>query len=211
MIRALCLAGLASAALLAAAATAHAGDPEPEVMGTPDNTWRTSFLPEEVREQRRAQAHATPIAPGDVVGPMARATVFSRDRSRALFLYQDVLGLDVMTDNYWRGLAINRVKGTKGLEQHAVIMSAGPSAEGNIGVYQLYREAFAPPPIETSASVRTGDYALTFFTNDVAKVYAGARDIGFTIIMPPTVQPNGDTRLILRGPDGVIEHFVQKK
>ena len=84
-------------------------------------------------------------------------------------------------------------------------------ADGNIGVYQLYREAFAPPPIKTTATAETGDYALTFFTNDIDKIYQGAKDIGFTIMMAPTVQPNGDTRLIFRGPDGVIEHFIQQK
>jgi hypothetical protein len=201
----------AVAATFCCASMAVAADPQPEVMGTPDNTWQTFFLPKEARDRHAELPAASAIAPGDIVGPMARATVFSRDRSRALFLYRNVLGLNELTDTYWRGLAINRVKGTTGLEQHAVIMMAGSSPEGNIGVYQLYRETFAPPPIKTTATVQTGDYALTFFTDDVQKVYAGAKDIGFTIIMPPTLQPNGETRLIFRGPDGVIEHFVQQK
>jgi catechol 2,3-dioxygenase-like lactoylglutathione lyase family enzyme len=201
---------LTAAALAACAMVAFADDPPPEVMGTKDNTWQTFFLSKAERDRPHANT-ATPIAAGDIVAPMARATVFSRDRSRALYLYQNVLGLNTLTDTYWRGLAINRVKGTTGLEQHAVIMMAGDSGEGNIGVYQLYRESLAPPAIRTDAKLHTGDYALTFYTNNIEKVFEGAKDIGFTIIMPPTAQANGEERLIFRGPDGVIEHFVQAK
>lgn len=204
---------LAAVALLGLTAVAQAGEPAPApqkplVMGSPDNTFQTFFLSPEERA-RTGNGPTTPIADGDLVGPLARATTFSRDRSRALWLYRDVLGFVPRTDTYWRGLAINRVKGTEGLEQHAVILMAGHSGEGNIGVYQLYGERFPPPPVKRDAKVEMGDYALTFHTNDIQKVFEGAKDIGFTIIMPPTVRPNGETRLVFRGPDGVIHHFIQ--
>lgn len=208
------IAGLAAVALLGLTGAAQAAQPaaggpqKPLVMGSPDNTFQSFFLSKEERDRTSGGA-ATPIADGAIVGPMARATTFTRDRSRALWLYQKVLGFVARTDTYWRGLAINRVKGTTGLEQHAVILMAGHSGEGNVGVYQLYRETFAPPPVNTSARVEKGDYALTFYTNDIQKVFDGAKDIGFTIIMPPTVRKNGETRLIFRGPDGVIHHFIQ--
>lgn len=204
-------AAVALAALLGLAGAANAAPArQPLAMGTPQNTFRADLLKEE-EARGRIPSVRTPIAADGLVGPLGRATVFSRDRSRALFLYQDVLGFKSNTNTYWSGLAINRVKGTTGLHQHAIIMSAGSSAEGNIGVYQLYREKFAPPPIDDSATVKTGDYGLTFYTNDIAKVFAGAQKIGFTIIQPPTVEASGDTRLIFRGPDGLIEHFVQAK
>jgi catechol 2,3-dioxygenase-like lactoylglutathione lyase family enzyme len=202
-------AALAAGMLLAFvfSAAAQAADPAPAVMGTKDNTWTTMLEPKP--DRNAAIDPVTPIASGDIVGVMARATVFSRDRSRALYLYQDLLGMKPVTNSYWRGLAINKVKGTEGLEQHAIIMTTGTASEGRIGVYQLYREKFAPPPIKTDTALHTGDYALTFYTDDINKVFEGAKAIGFAIIMPPTVQSNGETRLIFRGPDGVIEHFVQ--
>ena len=201
----------AAAACCGAIGTAQAADRAPVVMGTPGNTFRTDLLPPGTV---RPNGPVTAIAPGDAVGPISRVTVFSRDRSRALILYKDILGMTRLTDAYWRGVAINRVKGTEGLEQHAVILMAGVSGEGNIGIYQLYREKFAPPPIDTSAVIKTGDYALTFTTNDVQKIYGRVQEIGFTIITPPTVQPAGSqfagaTKLAIRGPDGVIVNFVQ--
>jgi catechol 2,3-dioxygenase-like lactoylglutathione lyase family enzyme len=208
------LAAVAAASLLGAAAvsaTAYAADPAPAVMGTPDNTWTTMMMP--FPDKSAPIDPVTPIASdkGDIVGIMSRATVFSRDRSRALYLYMDVLGMKPITNSFWRGLAINKVKGTEGLEQHAIIMTTGHASEGRIGVYQLYREKFAPPPIKTDTAVHTGDYAITFYTSDVKKVFEAAKAVGFAVMQPPTVEKNGDTRLIFRGPDGVIEHFIQAK
>ena len=202
------LLGLLSVTLSAAA---QAAERAPAVMGTPENSFSTSLLAPGSRPDVGAP---TPIEPGAVLGPTARVTVFSRDRSRALILYQDILGMAPITNNYWRGLAINRVKGTVGLEQHAVILTAGASPEGNIGVYQLYREKFGPPPIDTSKVIKTGDYALTFVTNDIQKIFGRLNEFGFTVITPPTVQPAsgpapGATKLTIRGPDGVIVNFIQ--
>lgn len=206
---AVALAAAALASPWALAGAAEAAERPSVVMGTPENSFNFSLL-----KGGRLEGPKTPIAKGDLLGPMMRATVFSRDRSRQIILYKDILGLNPMTDVYIRGLAINRVKGTEGLEQHATIWMAGSSGEGNVGIYQLYRETFAFPPIDTSPAIKTGDYAMTFTTSDVAKVLEGVNKVGFTIITPPTVQGAdtpfpGATKLTIRGPDGVIVNFIQ--
>jgi hypothetical protein len=118
-------------------------------------------------------------------------------------------------DNYWKGVGINRIKNTEGLEQRAAIFMAGLSNSGNIGVYKLYNEKIAIPPPSRHARVRPGDVAIVLATKDIQKLYAAVKAEGYVIISPPVAlvhdpalkQPQ--LEMLFRDPDGILVNLVQ--
>ena len=112
--------------------------------------------------------------------------------------------------NYWKGVGINRIKNTRGLEQWAVILMAGNSGNGNIGVYQLYGEKVDFPPPSRAAVPQTGDRGISLFTNDIRRLHARYRAAGFQVLAPPTnVPPTSTIEMMVRDPDGTIVTFIE--
>ena len=177
----------------------------PEVMGTPQNTST------EAREPRFANpAKGEPVHPGFRVAPMNRSTNFGRDRDASLRFYRDTLGLSTLMSNYWKGVGINRIKNTRGLEQWAVILMAGNSGNGNIGVYQLYDEKVDFPLPNRAAVPETGDRGITLFTSDIRLLHARYRAGNFQVLAPPTFVPaTSTTEMMVRDPDGTIVTFIE--
>lgn len=196
--------------LVIALAARPAAAPAQEVMGTPENTTMEELMP-------RTAVPPSPVvyAPGQRLAPMARATTFVRDRDASLRLYRDILGLTQLMDNYWKGVGINRIKNTEGLEQRAAIFMAGLSNSGNIGVYKLYNETLTIPPPSRHAGVRPGDVAIVLATKDINKLYAAVKAEGYVIISPPVAltpdpaakQPQ--LEMLFRDPDGILVNLIQ--
>lgn len=187
------------------AATARIPDRKPEVMGTPENTSTEARLP-----RFQGQAPGEPVHPGYRIAPMNRSTTFGRDRDASLRFYQQTLGLTPLMSNYWKGIGINRIKNTQGLEQWAVILMAGNAGNGNIGVYQLYGEKLRFPPPSTAPVPQVGDRGLSLFTNDIRGLHEKYRAGGFQVLVPPTTVPGGSTtEMMVRDPDGTIVTFIQ--
>lgn len=160
---------------------------------------------------------ATPpsFQPGQRLAPMARATIFVRDIDASLALYRDILGLRPSFDNYWRGTAINRIMGTEGRELRAVVLMAGESTIGNIGIYQIYREPGPPPAAAAGRDTRIGDVAVVFPTNDIWNLTKRIEAAGYAIVSPPVVlveRPNmrqQGVEMMFRDADGVLVNLVQ--
>jgi catechol 2,3-dioxygenase-like lactoylglutathione lyase family enzyme len=187
------------------AATARLPDRQPEVMGTPENTSTEARTP-----RFQGQAAGEPVQPGFRIAPMNRTTTFGRNRDESLRFYRDTLGLTPLMSNYWKGVGINRIKNTEGLEQWAVILMAGNAGNGNIGVYQLYNEKRAIPPPNRAPVPQVGDRGISLFTNDIRGLRDRYRAGGFQILTPPTVVRGGSTtEMMVRDPDGTIVTFIQ--
>jgi catechol 2,3-dioxygenase-like lactoylglutathione lyase family enzyme len=141
---------------------------------------------------------------------MNRTTTFGRDRDASLRFYRETLGLNALMSNYWKGVGINRIKNTRGLEQWAVILMAGNSGNGNIGVYQLYNEKVSFPPASRAAVPEVGDRGISLFTRDVRLLHERYRAGGFQVLAPPTyVSATATTEMMVRDPDGTIVTFIQ--
>lgn len=187
------------------AATVKVAAREPEAMGTPENTST------EAREPRFPNpAKGEPVHPGFRIAPMNRTTTFGRDRDASLRFYRETLGLNALMSNYWKGVGINRIKNTSGLEQWAVILMAGNSGNGNIGVYQLYGEKVRFPPPSRAVVPEVGDRGISLFTRDIRRLHERYRAGGFQVLAPPTfVAASGTTEMMVRDPDGTIVTFIQ--
>ncbi len=156
------------------------------------------------------------FAPGQALAPMARATLFVRDLEKSLKLYRDILGLTPMFDNAWKGKGINDIMGTKDLELHSVVLMAGNSGIGNIGLYQLSGNQVQrqPKPSQTP-DTRIGDFAVIFPTNDIWGMTKKIKDAGYVIVSPPVSlldRPNMKQQaleMMFRDDDGVLVNLVQ--
>jgi catechol 2,3-dioxygenase-like lactoylglutathione lyase family enzyme len=154
--------------------------------------------------------------PGQALAPMARATIFVGDLEKSLRLYRDILGLTPMFDNAWKGKGINDIMGTKGLELRSVVLMAGNSGIGNIGLYQLSGSDVKrqPKPSQTP-DTRIGDFAVIFPTNDIWGMTKKIQAAGYVIVSPPVSlldRPNMKQQaleMMFRDDDGVLVNLVQ--
>ena len=188
------------------AKTAKLPDHQPEVMGTPENTSSESRIP-----RFETKAVAEPVRPGQRLTPMNRTTTFGRNRDESLKFYRDIPGTTQLMSNYWKGIGINRIKNVHDLEQWAVILMAGDTANGNIGVYQLYLEKIPIPPPNEAPLPQVGDRGLSLVTNDIQTLHKKYKDAGFQVLTPPTkVKGSSSTEMMIRDPDGSIVTFIQQ-
>lgn len=188
-----------------AAATAKLPDRQPEVMGTPENTSNEARIP-----RFEGQAPGEPVHPGYRIAPMNRTTTFGRNRDESLRFYRDTLGLTQLMSNYWKGIGINRIKNTQGLEQWAVILMAGNVGTGNIGVYQLYNEKLSFPAPNRAPVPEVGDRGVSLYTSDIRGLHAKYQAGGFQVLAPPTaVRGGATTEMLVRDPDGTVVTFIQ--
>jgi catechol 2,3-dioxygenase-like lactoylglutathione lyase family enzyme len=159
---------------------------------------------------------ANPIPAGFKVAPLSRATIFVRDRTEALRLYRDILGLRVRVEREFGDERFNRIMGTQNLRARVSILQSGDTVYGNIGIFELVGEdrAGVPGPSREPAA-RTGDVAVVFFTNDMDGIAARVSAGGYTIVAPPmvlfpdpkfAVQPR---EMLFRDRDGVLVNLIQ--
>ena len=150
------------------------------------------------------------------LAPLARATIFVSDIDRSLRLYRDLLGLEVMFDHHWHGARINTILGRRGIELRAVVMMAGDSAVGNLGLYQLIgpKPEDRERPVPTGGA-RTGDCALVFPTNDIEGLSLRIEGAGYAIVSPimclverPEAVIQG-AEMMFRDDDGILVNLVR--
>ncbi len=187
------------------AATTKIPDRTPEVMGTSENTSSEARIPRFVSASKALQVY-----PGQRLTPMNRTTTFGRNRDESLRFYRDILGTTQLMSNYWKGIGINRIKNVHDLEQWAVILMAGDSANGNIGVYQLYGEKIDIPPPNKAPVPQVGDRGLSLVTNDIQGLHTKYKKAGLQILTAPAAVSDGSTtEMMVRDPDGTIVTFIQ--
>ena len=152
---------------------------------------------------------------GQKLAPLARATIFVRDISRSLVLYQQILGMQVMFDHLWTGDRINSILGRDGLGLRAVVLMSGVSAQGNLGLYQLTDDRVARAKPVSAGGASAGDFALVFPTNNIVDLTREIEAAGYEIVSPVVnllerldyaVQP---AEMMFRDDDGILVNLVQ--
>jgi catechol 2,3-dioxygenase-like lactoylglutathione lyase family enzyme len=192
------------------AATAKIPDRKPEVMGTSENTWAEARMPRVATKEQPESVY-----PGFRVAPMNRSTTFIRDRDQSFKFYHDILGTRHIVSNYIRGVGINRIKNTEGLEQWVTLLMAGDTGDGRIGIYRLYNEKVTFRPPNMAPAPQVGDRGIVFVTNDLENLYKKYKEAGFINMAPPTAVKGTDgkpatTEMMFRDPDGTIITFIQE-
>ena len=161
-------------------------------------------------------AGAQEVPEGYSVSSMTRATIFVRDLDESLKLYRDLLGLTARVDTLVEGPRINEIMGTEDYGLKAVILQAGDSIIGNIGIYEIIGDdrSSRPEPSHRVDTV-TGDFAVVFITDDIDGITEKVKAAGYPLISPPMVLfPNPEAEvqtreMMFRDRDGVLVNLIE--
>lgn len=150
------------------------------------------------------------------VTPLKRAAIIVRDMRRSLAFYRDVLGLNVwMQGEAGDDLpALYQLLGMPPCHVRWVVLQSEDVDWGMVALIELTDPA---PEDDTHPSidrVNRGEACLSFHTPDVDAIHERARELGLTILCPPTVlelaQHEAVTKeMTLRDPNGVLVNLVQ--
>jgi catechol 2,3-dioxygenase-like lactoylglutathione lyase family enzyme len=159
---------------------------------------------------------AQDVPEGHSVSSMTRATIFVRDLDQSLKLYRDLLGLTTRVDTIVEGPRINEIMGTSDYGLKAVILQAGDSIIGNVGIYEIIGDDRSPlsPPSNRVDTV-TGDFAVVFITDDIDGVTEKVIAAGYPLVSPPMVLfPNPEAEvqtreMMFRDHDGVLVNLIE--
>lgn len=159
---------------------------------------------------------AQDVPEGYSVSSMTRATIFVRDLDESLKLYQDLLGLTTRVDTIVEGPRINEIMGTEDYGLKAVILQAGDSILGNIGIYEIIGDDRAPLPSPSNrVDTVTGDFAVVFITDDIDGITEKVIAAGYPLVSPPMVLfPNPEAEvqtreMMFRDRDGVLVNLIE--
>jgi catechol 2,3-dioxygenase-like lactoylglutathione lyase family enzyme len=159
---------------------------------------------------------SVPVPRGEAVSPMARATIFVRDQQKSLKLYRDILGLKPYIDNLVEGEPINVIMGTKGIALKAAILQSGDSITGNLGIYEIVDGPAAAPMSDTRTDVRTGDYAVVFYTEKLDDLADKIIRAGYRIVSPPIILFNDPSKIrqsremLFFDADGMLVNLIEQ-
>ncbi|MDE0799601.1 MAG: VOC family protein [Rhodospirillaceae bacterium] len=159
---------------------------------------------------------AQEVPDGYSVSSMTRSTIFVRDLDESLKLYRDLLGLTIRVDTIVEGPRINEIMGTEDYSLKAVILQAGDSTIGNIGIYEIVGDDRAPvPPPSNRVDTVTGDFAVVFITDDIDGITEKVIAAGYLLVSPPMVlfpSPGADVQtreMMFRDYDGVLVNLIE--
>lgn len=159
---------------------------------------------------------AVTVPQGELVSPMARATIFVRSQAESLKLYRDILGLKPYIDNLVEGAPINTIMGTKGIALKAAILQSGDSISGNLGIYEIINGPPAAPMTDTRTDARTGDYAVVFYTEKLDELSAKIIKAGYRIVSPPIVlftdpaKTKQSREMLFFDADGMLVNLIEQ-
>jgi catechol 2,3-dioxygenase-like lactoylglutathione lyase family enzyme len=151
-----------------------------------------------------------------IVTPLKRTAIIVRDMERSLRFYRDGLGLNVWVEGRSaRDIpALYQLLGMPPCTVRWVILQSEDVDWGMVGLFELTDPA---PLDDTHPSVdraNRGEACLVFHTPDVERVHALAREIGLTVLCPPTrleLPQHGveSLEMTLRDPNGVLVNLIQ--
>ena len=117
-----------------------------------------------------------------------RVTLWVRDAERALRLYRDALGLEVLEDKRVEGAAIGRMVGLDSASLRIVHLGQAGSTAGWVGLYEI--SATQPHALQAMASASSfplyGQATLVFEVKNLASIVALVRELGLTILAGPS-------------------------
>jgi catechol 2,3-dioxygenase-like lactoylglutathione lyase family enzyme len=150
------------------------------------------------------------------VTPLKRTAIIVRDMERSLAFYRDVLGLNVWAEGQAGDElpALYQLLGMPPCQMRWVVLQSEDVDWGMVGLFELTDPA---PEDDTHPSidrVNRGEACLVFHTPDVDALYEKTRELGLTILCPPTVlelpqHASVSREMTLRDPNGVLVNFVE--
>ncbi len=150
------------------------------------------------------------------VTPLKRTAIIVRDMERSLAFYRDVMGLNVWVEGEAGEElpALYQLLGMPPCHMRWVVLQSNDVDWGMVALFELTDPA---PEDDTHPSidrVNRGEACLVFHTSDVDALHAKARELGLTILCPPTVLElaQHDTvskEMTLRDPNGVLVNLVE--
>jgi catechol 2,3-dioxygenase-like lactoylglutathione lyase family enzyme len=151
-----------------------------------------------------------------LITPLKRTAIFVRDLDRSLAFYRDVLGMTVWVQGSAGAElpALYQLLGMPPCDTRWVILQAMDVDFGMVGLFELTNPAPADDTHPNIDRVNRGEACLVFHTSDVDKVHARAREMGLTVLCPPTLlelKQHGvkSKEMTLRDPNGVLCNFIQ--
>jgi catechol 2,3-dioxygenase-like lactoylglutathione lyase family enzyme len=150
------------------------------------------------------------------VTPLKRTAIIVRDMERSLAFYRDGLGLNVWVEGQAGEElpALYQLLGMPPCQVRWVILQSGDVDWGMVALFELTDPA---PEDDTHPSidrVNRGEACLVFHTPDVEGLHERARELGLTILCPPTVLELTQHEVVtkemtLRDPNGVLVNLVE--
>jgi catechol 2,3-dioxygenase-like lactoylglutathione lyase family enzyme len=150
------------------------------------------------------------------VTPLKRTAIIVRDMERSLAFYRDALGMTVWAEGQaGEDLpALYQLVGMPPCQVRWVVLQADGIDWGMVGLIELTDPA---PEDDTHPSidrVNRGEACLVLHTRDVNDMYERAREMGLTILCPPTLLELAQHETItkemtLRDPNGVLVNLVE--
>lgn len=160
--------------------------------------------------------HAMKAAAMSRVTPLKRTAIIVRDMERSLAFYRDVLGMRVWAEGEAGDdlPALYQLLGMPPCHVRWVVLQSQSIDWGMVGLVEL---TDPQPEDDTHPSidrVNRGEACLVFHTPDVEALYERAREMGLTILCPPTVlelaqHATVSKEMTLRDPNGVLLNFVE--
>jgi catechol 2,3-dioxygenase-like lactoylglutathione lyase family enzyme len=151
-----------------------------------------------------------------LITPLKRTAIFVRDLDRSLAFYRDVLGMTVWVQGSAGAElpALYQLLGMPPCDTRWVILQAMDVDFGMVGLFELTNPAPADDTHPNIDRVNRGEACLVFHTSDVDAVHARAREMGLTVLCPPTtleLKQHGvkSKEMTLRDPNGVLCNFIQ--
>ena len=151
-----------------------------------------------------------------IVTPLRRTAIIVRDMDRSMQFYGQVLGLNVWkrgeggADNP----ALYTLLGAPPCTVRYVILQSEDVEWGMVGLFELRDPAPADDTHHAIDRANRGEACLVFHTPDVRRIHRGAREMGLTVLCPPTrlvLKAHGleSLEMTLRDPNGVLLNFIQ--
>jgi catechol 2,3-dioxygenase-like lactoylglutathione lyase family enzyme len=150
------------------------------------------------------------------VTPLKRTAIIVRDLERSLAFYRDVLGLNVWVEGEAGDElpALYQLLGMPPCHMRWVVLQSEDVDWGMVALFELTDPA---PEDDTHPSidrVNRGEACLVFHTPDVEALHERARELGLTILCPPTVLELAQhgavsKEMTLRDPNGVLVNLVE--
>jgi catechol 2,3-dioxygenase-like lactoylglutathione lyase family enzyme len=150
------------------------------------------------------------------VTPLKRTAIIVRDMQRSLAFYRDVLGMNVWVEGQAGEElpALYQLLGMPPCHMRWVVLQSEDVDWGMVALFELTDPA---PEDDTHPSidrVNRGEACLVFHTPDVEALHERARELGLTILCPPTVLELAQHEAVskemtLRDPNGVLVNLVE--
>ncbi|MEZ5499704.1 MAG: VOC family protein [Steroidobacteraceae bacterium] len=151
------------------------------------------------------------------ITPLKRTAIIVRDMPRSLSFYKDALGMTVWSEGRAGEEipALYELLGMPPCNTHWVILRSTDSDWGMVGLFELSDPVPDDDRHPNIDRVNRGETCLVFECLDIEAIHRQARELGLTVLCPPTLlelpqQGTVSREMTLRDPNGVLVNFIQR-